>query len=230
MKDLKVIQKEPIHIYAYESEYSRKFYALGVWCFAYEMFARTNIVVNFEGFKAYNLLPSEEKIKMRAFILPIMLEHSIDLVRIIMFYENYFKGCLLQKGYLVHDLNPDNCPPVNNKNEPIVADNFFSAIFFNDYSKDDKSKQWTKATTLQISRLLNRKFQRLIDIPKEITKILSRLNKERNRLHFFNSVELTLGQPTIDDFFKIISYAEKEIKPKIMALNEELNGPSQKVG
>jgi len=147
-------------------------------------------------------------------IANIAFQEPIDNVRIVMCFENYMKAVLLSKGYIVHevDRNLETLLPISKKiknKEPILLSEFLMyEKFYFEKNKTCKIKGISK-NTISFSVLLSDKYQSIILLPSNLKIILSKINEERNHLHFQTNFNLKNNKQKINDINTIIDFVNE---------------------
>jgi len=117
-------------------------------------------------------------------------EDLIDCVKIIMCFENFLKGLLIKKGYIVHEIDlkgfNGKFRQLGNINSSPVKISDYTKI--EDYVEEPESNfnvlRGLKLKTLQINAILkNPAYQRIIDLPIDVTNAVKNYNERRNILH-----------------------------------------------
>jgi len=112
------------------------------------------------------------------FLEPFAWNRMIDDVRILSCFENVLKAELIDKGFLVHELEEKK---KTQKKQPIK---------FQELS--DREKLMLKDFTLQISTILGREsYSTLLSIPHAFKVELKRIAVDRNRLHLIDSLNIS---------------------------------------
>ncbi len=118
-------------------------------------------------------------------------ENLIDRVKIIMCFENYLKGVLIGKGYLVHLIDKSIAPKKFKELgsiyvKPIRVSEYIrteQAVYKN--SLGNNTYRALKKNTIGISALLSESsYQNIHKTPTQIINIIKRFNFVRNTIHF----------------------------------------------
>lgn len=119
-------------------------------------------------------------------------EKLIDYVKISIAFETYNKAVLIDKGYLIHniDKNQDNKVLFESqkKGEPVLLKDYLD-VSNEIYDKRNNhyylSGLKRHFDTVNYSTTLNPAYQNIIGLDTELCDNLKVLNKKRNRLHFY---------------------------------------------
>ncbi len=127
----------------------------------------------------------------------------LDAVRIMICFENYFKAKMLLSGYIIHEIDPNECenryPEFYEKNKKKVP------ILIRDIKQAENLDNWgitplqtLKKQTIRMSMLLREPKYRKIysgqtSDDQRLFYLLRKLNETRNTLHLL-SVEYIVGE------------------------------------
>lgn len=154
----------------------------------------------------------------------------LDAIKVIICFENFLKGKIISKGYLVHAIDARICnkkfKTLGNINKhPIkVADYKRIEGYVKNPDSGSLSLRGLKHFTVQFSAIMNTKdYLDIVNIPKRIHSILMSINTTRNRLHLNSSEFVIYTQETIKDIKYLIEFANKHIIEKYNYLCEKWN-------
>lgn len=210
-----------IHVLAYYREGNRKEVAINLWNNGYLVFHEgTRLVTEFEKYKniptSQDITPNVEDLAYFAF------RKTMDYTQIITCFENFMKGVLLLNGYVVHKISSKQKKDLSDaqKDRPIKIEEVFTENSFEQYRKNDTE---TTKETIYFSWLLKEKYQKVIQLPKDVCDILKRINKERNELHFMCQIQIIHTEQGIRDQQTLIDFVQKTIKPCMDSLDKNLS-------
>jgi len=127
---------------------------------------------------------------------PFMVEQMIDLVRIIIAFENITKAVLLGGGFLMHIIDKELFPDLHasQKKEPIPLQVICnqSNYFLSDGMVNFKGL--TSQTLKNQTLFYKPKYIKVIGFPDDVLEILRTVNKERNQLHLIIKSEMVFSQ------------------------------------
>ena len=138
----------------------------------------------------------------------------LDDVKLIICFENYMKATLLSKGYLIHIITDTRKRKISalkksqsKKRRPVKISDY---VQLENPTFDSKLAKNTYLTlsdkTINFSHLLNNNYQKVIDLPAPILKILNEKNQRRNSLHFLTSYSTSLGPSLISETELLIQF------------------------
>jgi len=143
----------------------------------------------------------------------------IDSIKISICFENFGKGMLLAKGYLIHNINKSVFSDLEDqqKKRPILIENFPD-----EWIRDDRLITTVSSlkgigkgllmNTINYSTMLNKNsyFQECL-YDKEFLNFLKQINQSRNQLHMLNSFSFNLRH----DSYELYSQLNEFVKTKI---------------
>ncbi|SEW57465.1 hypothetical protein [Chitinophaga arvensicola] len=174
-----------------------------------ETFYRANIIENFGRLRDFYIeltaarksgktLPENRVVTI---INDYHFELIPDYVKICIFFENFVKAELLRHEYLIHSiLKTETCKLLSKLQgrQPVSLRDLHCTEPFVVNSGKEISHNSLGEKTLSISTLLSPGYQKVIQLPSAITDFVCLLNKKRNILHLYNSLDFDLSE----DFFK----------------------------
>lgn len=173
-----------------------------------------------------------KKLTIRTNLWNFVKEDFIDQIKIVTCFENYMKGILILKGYLVHDINRkmDNEKfnvLGNIRKKPIKISNI-KKIECCDLDGEEIKNYYLSGIekkTIPMSTLLNKKYQRVIKLPKKVYNIIFTLNEQRNHLHFQVKNGVNYNEQVVKDLRVLIEFVNGKIIKKHNQLTNKLEFP-----
>ena len=206
------------HHFAYFHPKYQKVAALNLWKNGFGIFQRAKVVKDFHDFETIPYGPNARPDLAR--VMPFMFENIIDKTRIITCFENFMKGALMLQGYIAHKLSKKNNVLRNQQNaRPVAIIEVFSASSFQGFDPLNPDTHETSEQTLNFSTLLLPKYQDILQLPDDILKTLTKMNHERNRLHFMSVGEFSIGPSVIGEVKAIIDFYSQVMMPRFLQLN-----------
>lgn len=157
-------------------------------------------------------------------------KNLIDKFKIILCFENYLKGVLIKKGFLVHHIDTK----IAHKKFKPLGDISKVPIRVNDYKKienlvvDELSGNKTCSgllnRTISLNVLLNN--QSYIDIhkaPQQIIEIIKKFNSERNSLHLKTIDSAHYNNEYISNLKSLIDFVNSKMVKEFNRLVRKLN-------
>ena len=207
----------------YSEEDSKEEYSLNMSAIAIKYLKRAYCITNIKTLeKQWNISrekrDDEEIIKLHDIGKKFAEDNFIDLFLIVFCFENYFKGLLIRKGYLVNEIDKK----VAEGKFKELGSIFHKPIKYDDYKEieeafyDDIRKSYIlrglKTRTLYFSTILyNSDYSNIIGVDSNIIDTLKRINEKRNKLHFKVIDATQFGNEYINDINRIISFANENI-------------------
>ncbi|RZJ92303.1 MAG: hypothetical protein EOO20_02305 [Chryseobacterium sp.] len=147
------------------------------------------------------------------FMIPFIFEKVIDLFKVCLFFENYMKAELMNKGFLIHQVNKVlNCDELAKKqyNEPVSARELHDVLEFQ-IDKEAKTifHDALSSQTLTMKVLLGKKYLEVIDLPIAIATSLKILVKQRNELHVISEWTYQMSTAYIGQMEEIKGFVNK---------------------
>lgn len=215
----------------YVHKLNMKIYALKMITFGYATFARAKHIQDLSKFsKLVNKLDDIRSLTQenKSQLFEFNINTLIDWIRVSICFENYMKAILLQKGYLIHQINKE-IPELENlaksqKKRPIPVSEFqeINLILDKKVSRE-RLKEGLKLQTIQFNLLLKTKYQNKIQLPAGIHKIITEINKKRNNLHFYHEAENSYSKKKIEDLVLLKKYVEEDIMGLAKSIEIEIN-------
>jgi hypothetical protein len=162
-------------------------------------------------------------------------ESLLDVVKAGICFENFLKGQLMKKGYLIHEIKTPNESSPNyvklsalkkkQKKEPITIDEYKIVDNF-EFDRELKlnTLKGLSEKTINYSLLINnKKYQKILNTDPHILSILERFRFERNTLHMLQSS--SWGAEIIYDWERLIKFVNDNIVVEHDKLIINLNYP-----
>ena len=144
--------------------------------------------------------PSYMGDEKRKLLVEVMLDHLVDDFRIVVFYENWMKARLLMEGVCIHKFKGARSKELNKfLEQPWSGTNIMVAGI-----TDDEIAR----TTVNMTRLLSKAYQVVIRMPADVHAIVSKINKRRNRLHFYTHNELGMGPGVVQEYRMLFDHIQ----------------------
>jgi hypothetical protein len=201
--------------------YYAKQYAIGIaWnllsfgCETFFSATHINKINDVEAFVNHPDFNKEEFIKKN--IGKFFFDNLLDAIKISICFENYMKAKLLLNAYVIHTIK--ECEEFKilkkaQKDRPIRLN---EVIEIETWEKIDGQEIYylpglTKKT-IQFNTMLNRdEYQKVIGLPPNIKNIISKLNDERNTLHFLTGMSGEYGNGRLKELRQIIKFVETDL-------------------
>jgi hypothetical protein len=126
-------------------------------------------------------------------ILTIAFDKIIDYTRIVLCFENYYKTMLLVDGYIVHVIKKTQSfkhLSEKQKNTPVTLQELKEIEQFSyDRQSDTFTHPGISIRTLQISQLVSKEYQQMIQTPSHILDSIKSVIRYRNNIHFLLNEE-----------------------------------------
>ena|GEM_PF-3196390 len=242
---IKMIKGDTYKFIYYLDDSNAKWTALRIYGIAFRFFSQISRVTDFKILAEFvELMQTKTLTADEAFapeISRISEETLMDQVKLGICFENYMKGILLEKKYLVHHIKPvttsSRFNELKNLQEKQITHKTPIEVkeyrLFDDFEYDEISKLNTlknlSEKTLNYSLLLeNPNYQNLIQINPELIVILKRNRDRRNTLHFLRGLMTFYGKDTVDEWKLLIHYVNDLIVAAHNKLIEELDYPENK--
>ena len=150
-----------------------------------------------------------------------ILEYLVDCIRFLVFFENYMKAELILRNYCVHKID-SNYPGFKSlakfqKTRPIKLQEIIDIKkFITNREQKNISHPAIKEATLGINELIgNEQYYINYELDNGLRDIINKLRSYRNKLHFYESLELTLSSSFISDLITMNTFVDDIIKTRI---------------
>jgi|GEM_PF-1750205 len=191
-----------------------------------------NSVYIFKHFDEYcrQLNSTKQEDKLEVYWNASYDEKLIDYIKIILAFETLNKALLIKQGILIHTIdNKFFNKKISRKQQdglPITIEEFFQ----NNYTDLDFIKQsavlngLTKnLTTISFSHTLNKNYQAIIKLDKDLVSNLKEINLKRNRLHLYSDFKGTISvKQHIDKWRHLKEITTTIIRDELKKIDEEL--------
>lgn len=209
------------NIFTYLNKNDQKIAAITIWQNGLTLLNEARAVKEFDVFK--NISFTELQPPNFEILFPFINDSLIDNIRIITCFENFMKGILIVNDYVVHKLTNKNKLLKNaQRNRPLKIFEVFTQSSFLNFEQTKPELFETYFQTVNFTWMLEPKYQEVINLPVDIISILVNLNAERNKLHFINRNTYRFGIATIENYSRIIDFANTTIKKRILDLENDL--------
>ena len=230
----KRIMKELDYCICYYAEQNRKGIALNLLTFGYVNFTKAVHVEKITELE--NFVNNPDFRKQEYFIANVQkfaFENLLDAIKICICFENYMKAKLLLNDFVIHKIidGPDYESLRKEQNKRPIELKEIKAI--ESWKKVDNQDLYylpgLTDKTLQFNIMLNKpKYQRIIGLPVKAKDIISKLNDQRNTLHFLTGEIGTYGKERVEELKTIIEFVETELFILQNQLVDDLNLSKEK--
>jgi len=131
-------------------------------------------------------------------VAPFMWDWLIDEIRICLFFENFMKGELLSRGYVIHQFK-DCSNEKNSRIGQLIKWQQKQPISSSELLAQEVQANELHRKTITMELMLRPSYQELIRIPSDVLVIVKRMNENRNKLHFASEAAGQLGEELIRD-------------------------------
>ena len=153
-----------------------------------------NSVYRFKHFDEFcrQLDSDREEDKMEIYWAASYDEKLIDYIKIVVAFETMNKAMLIEKGYLIHKVDPKYDKALYQKQLkgiPITLEEFYKGNRTNlDPIENEATPNGLAASysTINFSHTLNDQFQEILQLDEGLVYHLKAINQKRNRLHFYS--------------------------------------------
>lgn len=132
---------------------------------------------------------------------PFMLERLLDEIKICVFFENFLKAVLINKGFIVHLFKgkAQHLGKLQRK-EPITAERIVG---------DQLTVQELQTQTIGMGMMLDEPaYLKVLEIPVDVLPFLREMNARRNELHLHYSMSREDSQETVAMFKRLNSIVD----------------------
>ena len=208
------------HQVVYFAQMNQEGIAMNLFRFGYRQFALATIIKRVDEIK-----PICEELTTKGtvdhnLILDFAFDQLIDSVRIALCFENFMKGVLLLKGYVIHKL--DNKIFKDLSKEQYERPIHYSEIrALKNWEINPKIKTDNESFKLQIlgiskltigmKDLCTPGYTSVMGIDKDIIDLVVRYSQYRNNLHYYLGETFTIGPSTYSELIKIIDFVNKNV-------------------
>jgi len=192
--------------------------------FGAEVFKRAKTIQHLELLKQLsNDLDEKRTSPNNPFLMEFIFEYLVDSVRIIIFFENYMKAELIANEICVFQINKSTQGfedlAKEQKRRPITMREVHSISPFETNEKDKTVyHRAIKETTLGFSNLVGSKYRVFYRFDKEMLDFVTELNKKRNHLHLYDSIDFSLSRDVISKTENVNNFVDEMIQmvaPKV---------------
>ena len=237
-----MIQGDTYKFICYLNAINTKGTALGLYTTSCKFFKEIVRVADFKVLKDFVDLAQAKVLSPEETFAPgisrLTDEALMDQVKLGICFENYLKGALLEKGYLVHEIKAHSTSNFKAELKEMRKEQLhlqkpikiIDYLQFDEYDYEESSKQNTLKSlsqkTLNYSLLLETsEYQDIIQLEPEVREALSQNRKMRNTLHFLGSSGSSYGQSTLKEWELLIRYVNNYIISAHNRLIDDLGFP-----
>jgi len=201
----------------YYAKKNAKGTALNLLAFGYENFARATHIEKIDDLDAFVNHPDFNKEEF--FIKKVQnfaFDNLLDAIKISICFENYMKAKLILNEYVIHTIKEGeeykNLKKAQ-KNRPI---GLIEVKGIGTWEKIEGQEIYylpgLTEKTIQFTTMLNNdKYQKVIGLSPKIKKIVSKLNDQRNTLHFLTGMSGNYGKNRVEELRQIIEFVETDL-------------------
>lgn len=229
------VLKENPHIVYYQP-YNAKSVAINLFKFGYTQFATTYLYIHRDIFKSLCFdNPQNHDFNIQNYS-ELFLNRLNDAIKITICIENFLKGFLLGRDYLVHEIDNNILPELHKKQkqEPIEFSEFFKEsklIVDPKLSEEIPNKKYYGLTnkTIGIKTLTNKGYSKFFNLTDEFINNCKTYFEYRNWLHFYFMEELIVNVKDYEQFEDLIRFVNNNIVRifNIVINDIENNNPSE---
>lgn len=220
------ITKNSDHFRIYYRLHNMKAFGATVIVFGLEQFKRVNVLKRSAEFKTWLQTNTVEKHLFDEGVQDLAFEEIIDAVRISICFENYMKGILLTKGFLVNELDKNIVEVLalskEQKTRPIHISELLNVISWEKKESKVYTLKGLKRNTLSYSTMFSARYQDQISLPADILSILTVFADKRNNLHFYQDSEFQISESVLTRIDTLNTYVDNSIIPEFHRLQTEL--------
>lgn len=143
-------------------------------------------------------------------IMPFLMDWLIDEIRICLFFENFMKAELLDKGFVIHYIHDPSQRKGSNaarlrkeqKERPIPTTRLVT---------EGMTNAELQPKTLTMDLMFRPKYQAVIGIPTDVLAVVRRINESRNKLHFTSEVGGELSSKLVNDLKLLDAFVDLQL-------------------
>lgn len=143
-------------------------------------------------------------------IRPFILDWLIDEIRICLFFENFMKAELLDKGFVIHYVQ-DRSQQKSSKAALLRKEQKDRPIPSSRLVADGLTNAELRSKTLTMDLMFRPKYQEVIGIPTDVLAVVCRMNKNRNKLRFTSEVGGELSSKGVNDLKLLDAFVDLQL-------------------
>lgn len=161
--------------------------------------------------------PTEDQ---KDFISSYMFEHIVDLVRILIFCENYMKAELIINGFCIHKIKKELSEFKNlakdQYSRPVTIKEIHDIENFKRIDESTVTHKALKNTTLGIKELINSEaYTKYYEFEKSDLIAIKEIADKRNSLHFTNSLEISISRSFLDSVKRLDEFSKEIVLRRV---------------
>ncbi len=161
------------------------------------------------------------------------LDNLLDAIKISICFENYMKAKLILNKFVVHTIAGDEKYRTLKKEQgkrPIALKEMMDIESWRQIEGQGRyCLPGLTENTIQFNVMLNKeKYQKVIGLSPQIKGIISRLNDQRNSLHFLIGESGEYGKERVRELKRVIDFVETDLFILQNQLIDDLNLPEEK--
>lgn len=200
-------------ITVYQDKAYLNYLAGALVCFSAERFKGANIIKKLSELEAIQRHVAKKIVPLSTAersILPFLMDWLIDEIRICLFFENFMKAELLDKGYVIHYIQ-DPTQQESSKAALLRKEQKLRPIPSSRLVADGLTSAEILSKTLTMDLMFRPKYQEVIGIPSDVLAVVRRMNENRNKLHFTSEVGGELSNKGINDLKLLDAYVNLQL-------------------
>lgn len=207
----------------YSTEEEMRKSAASLIVFGVKVFKQAKVINDLDLLKRLtNELDSGRALSNIPLLTEFGFEQLMDSIRIIIFFENYMKAELIAGGFCVHLINKDIIEFKDLGREqfkrPVLTKEIHDVLPF---EVDETAKtifhNALKENTLGFKVLVGSNYAKYYQFDQGILDFIIDLNKKRNHLHFYKSINFEFSQALIRKIESIDSFVNKAMQQTTQA-------------
>jgi|WetSurMetagenome_2_1015567.scaffolds.fasta_scaffold00201_8 hypothetical protein len=202
----------------------RKWIASCLLLSSFNIFHDSKLIRKLEHLKS-NFGNDDESFTKFSKILFTIKSPIVDITKICICFENYFKVELLLKGYIIHKIDWNNKKyqslSKKQKEQPIKISELKKAEGFIGRKSHIYDFDSLLETTIGFNTLLSKPDYKIqLRFPVRLFQILERVNRKRNTLHFLLDTTYSFSENVLDDYIYLNNIVNNRLARKYELLSK----------
>ncbi len=162
-----------------------------------------------------------------------VFDNLLDTIKISICFENYMKAKLILNKFVIHTIAGDEKYRTLKKEQGKRPIELEEVKNIESWRQVEGQKRYClpglTEKTIQFNVMLNKeKYQKIIGLLPQIKEIVSKLNNQRNSLHFLIGESGDYGKGRVHELKRIIDFVETELFILQNQLIDDLNLPEER--
>jgi hypothetical protein len=208
------------HQIIYYPEFNKAGVIMNLNRFGYTQFVKTTLIQKLPLYKKICDDINSGKHPDPTELTEFAFENLVDSIKIIICFENFFKGFLLLKGFIIHRLDNNIFKDLakQQKNRPILLSEVLAQKNWGVNERLDlidsrigREVRGIGKNTIGMNEIFSARYIRAMDVSQDIVELCKNYIDHRNKLHYYIGESLSIGKSSYKDLIKLIDFVNDNV-------------------